>query len=101
MVSSFIGEKVIVERYWHVVSMSFHKCRADSTNLENYVWMYDHVDESWRARQKSPCNKFFCNTNVLVQNACTKYNVLSVLNLLNMAMFQGYLFAEGTYRAFR
>ena len=86
MVASFIGEKVIVERYWHVVSMSFHKCRADSTNLENYVWMYDHVDESWRARQKSPC---------------TKYNVLSVLNLLNMAMFQGYLFAEGTYRAFR
>ena len=44
---------------------------------------------------------FFCNTNVLVQNVCTKYNVLSVLNLLNMAMFQGYLFAEGTYRAFR
>ena len=69
--------------------------------LENYVWIYDHADESWRARQKSPCNKFFCNTNVLLQNACTKYNVLSVLNLLNMAMFQGYLFAEGTCRAFR
>ena len=44
---------------------------------------------------------FFCNTNVLVQNVCTKYNVLSVLNLFNMAMFHDYLFAEGTYRAFR
>ena len=30
-----------------------------------------------------------------VKNVCTKYNVLSVLNLLNVAMFQGYLFAEG------
>ena len=81
--------------------MSFLKSRAFSMYLESFVWIYDHVDESWRARQKSPYIKFFCNINVLVQNVCTKYNVLSVLNLLNMAMFQGYLFAEGTYRAFR
>ena len=81
--------------------MSFHKCREDSMYLENYVWIYDRVYESWRARQKSPCTKFFCNNNVLVQNVCTKYNVLSVLNLFNMAMFHDYLFAEGTYRAFR
>ena len=81
--------------------MSFLKSRAFSMYLESFVWIYDHVDESWRARQKIPCNIIFCNTNVLVQNICTKYDVLSVLNLLNMAIFQGYLFAEGTYRAFR
>ena len=34
-------------RKWRdVVSMTFQNCRADSICLENWAWIYDHVDDS-------------------------------------------------------
>ena len=57
-----------------------------------------------RTRHKGLSNRFFCHRHTFLRskvNFCTKYNVLKMLNLLNMTTFQGYLLAEGTYPALK